>query len=136
MSKKIAFKFFWINFTALYKTVPHDLLIKVLSEIINFVSKPKTRICIGFSKTSISRTSKGWGRRYFIRLTLTDAISFPIRKWYFTIGKLVLKQKIDISMRTDLASYWANLFLYFFEFKYVQQLLSKGSWRAYKFFVT
>ena len=29
--------------------------------------------------------------------------------------------------------YWENLFLYFFESKYVQQLISKGSTRAYKF---
>ena len=29
--------------------------------------------------------------------------------------------------------YWANLFLYFLESKYVQQLISEGSPRAYKF---
>ena len=50
MSKKIAFKFFWKNFTALYKTVSHDLLIKVLSEIINFVFKSKLEAALTFQK--------------------------------------------------------------------------------------
>ena len=36
-------------------------------------------------------------------------------------------------MGIDPAPYWANLFLYFFESKYGQQLISKGSPRACKF---
>ena len=36
-------------------------------------------------------------------------------------------------MGLDPAPYWASLFLYFFESKFVQQLISKGSEHAFKF---
>ena len=48
----------------------------------------------------------------------------------------MFKQEIGIPMGTDLAWYWANIFLHFFESKYVQQLISKESSRAYKFLGT
>ena len=44
----------------------------------------------------------------------------------------MFKQEIGIPMGIDSAQYWVNL-KYFFESKYVQQLISKGSPRAYKF---
>ena len=59
------------------------------------------------------------------KTSLIDAISFLITKCYFNIGNLVFKQEIGIPMGADPAPYWANLFLYFFEPKYVQQLISK-----------
>ena len=37
----------------------------------------------------------------------------------------MFKQEIGIPMGKDSAPYWANLFLYFFKSKYVQQLISK-----------
>ena len=39
-------------------------------------------------------------------------------------------------MGIDPAPFWANLFLYFFESKYVKQLISKGSSKAYKYHST
>ena len=71
--------------------------------------------------------------KIFERQTLIDAISCFITKCYFTIGNLALKQETDIPVGIDLASYSANLCLYFFESKYVQQLISKGFQHVYKF---
>ena len=45
----------------------------------------------------------------------------------------MFKQEIGILMDIDPAPYWANFFLYIFESKYVQQLISKASPRTYKF---
>ena len=68
---------------------------------------------------------------------MIDAISFFITKCYFTISNLVFKQVIGIPMGIDPAPYWPNLFLYyFFRSKYLQQLISKGSPRVYKFHET
>ena len=100
------------DFTTSYTKIPHNLVIKVLSEVINFAFKSKTQNRIGFSKTSIYWTSRGWGRRCFTRQTLIDVILFLITRSYFTIGNLVFKHKIGILMDIDLAPYWANLFLY------------------------
>ena len=49
-------------FTTLYATIPHKFVIKVLSEVINFVLKSKTRSRIVFSETSNYWTSKGCER--------------------------------------------------------------------------
>ena len=53
------------DFSTLYTTILHNFLIKVLSDIIYFVFKSKIPSKIGFSATSIYRTSKGLGKRYF-----------------------------------------------------------------------
>ena len=60
------------EFRILYTTIPDKLLLKVLSEVINFVFKSKVRKRIGFSKTYIYWTSKGAGRRYFTEQTLVN----------------------------------------------------------------
>ena len=65
--KKKAKSISTFNFSNLHTTILHKLLLKVLSEIINFVFKSKVRKGISFSKTFIYWTSKGAGRRYFIR---------------------------------------------------------------------
>ena len=52
---------------------------------------------------------------------------------YFNIKNLVLKQKICIPMDLEPAPYRANILHYFFESKYVQQLISEGSPHAHKF---
>ena len=39
--------------TTLYKAILHNLLFKVLSEVINFAFKSKARSLIGFSTTSL-----------------------------------------------------------------------------------
>ena len=57
------------EFSILYTTIPDKLLLKVLSEVINFVFKSKVRERIGFSKTYIYWTSKGAGWRYFTKQT-------------------------------------------------------------------
>ena len=58
------------DFSTLFTTNQHKLLVKVLSGLSNFVFKFKVRKRLGFSKTSICRTSKGAGRRYFTKQTL------------------------------------------------------------------
>ena len=58
------------DFSTLYTTILHKLLLKVLSEIINFVFKPNVRKSIGFSKIFMYWTLKGAGRRYFTKQNL------------------------------------------------------------------
>ena len=73
--KKKAKSIVTFNFSPLYTIILHKLLLKVLSEVTNFVLKSKVRKRIGFSKTSIYWVSKGTERRYFTKKTLVDAIS-------------------------------------------------------------
>ena len=66
------------DFSNLYTTIPHKVLLKVLSEVINFVFKFKSRKRIGFSKTSTYWISKGAGRRHFTKQTLVNTMPFLI----------------------------------------------------------
>ena len=83
--KKKAKSISTFDFSTFYSAIPHKLLIKVLSEIINFVFKSKVRKRIGFSKTFIYWTSKGAGRRYFTKQTFVNAISFLINKYFVSL---------------------------------------------------
>ena len=73
------------DFSTLHTTILHKLLLKVLSEIINFVFKSKVKKRIGLSKTFIYWTSKGSGRRYFTNQNLVNAISFLINKYFVNL---------------------------------------------------
>ena len=131
--KKNAKRISTFDFSTLYTTLPHNLLIEVLADIIEFVFKGNKKSKIGFSPTSVYWTSKGKEKRFFTKAGLIEAVTFLIKQCYFTVGNLVLKQNIGIPMGIDPAPFWANLFLYYFESKFVQSLISLGSTRAYHF---
>ena len=133
-AKKNAKNISTFDFSTLYTSIPHKLLIRVLNEIVKFVfTSKRSKSRIGFSNSSVYWTSKGVQKRYFTKTTLINAVSFLISQCYFTVGNLVFKQDIGIPMGIDPAPFWANLFLYFFESKFIKNLLSSGSKRAYKY---
>ena len=131
--KKNAKRISTFDFSTLYTTIPHGLLIDALSQIITFVFKSSERNKIGFLHSSIYWTSKGKEKIFFTETSFIQAVSFLIERFYFTVGNLVLKQDIGIPMGIDPAPFWTNLFLYFFESKFVKSLVSLGSTRAYHF---
>ena len=73
---KRAIKTFTYDFSTLYTTISHNLLIKIHSEIIHFVFKLKGRTIIGFSATFIYWTSKSLRKRYFMEKVLIEVITF------------------------------------------------------------
>ena len=88
------------DFSTLHTTILHKLLLKVLSEIINFVFKSKVRKRIGFSKTFIYWTSKGAGRRYFTKQNLVNAISFLINKYFVNLTRFLNKILVYVLVLT------------------------------------
>ena len=98
-----------------YTTTLDKLLIKVLSVIISFVFKSKVRQQTGFSKISIYWTSKGIGRRYFIKQTLVNAISFLINKCLITLlvtwslNKIFASQLVLTQHHFGLTSFFVSL---------------------------
>ena len=47
-----------------------------------------------------------------------------------SIGNMVFKYDICKSIGIDSATFWANLFLYFFESKFIKQLILNGCFQA------
>ena len=118
------------GFSTSYTTIPHKLLLKVFSEVIDLILKSKVRKCIGVSKTSIHLTSNGAGRIFLTRQTLSNAKSFFTNKCFFTIRSVVFKQDIGLPMGIN---FYPTTFFYIFESKYVKQLISNGSSQPYKY---
>ena len=132
-AKKKAKRISTFDFATLYTTLPHDLLVKTLTEIINFVFDCGCRNRLGFSASSVYWTTKGKDNRFFTNTSLAECMEFLIRNCYFKVGNHILKQNIGIPMGIDPAPFWANLFLYQYESQYVQNLVSNSSPRAYNF---
>ena len=55
------------DFSTLYTKIPHNQLITILSDIIDFIFKGSVRNRIGFSEKSIYWTNKGVGKRFFYK---------------------------------------------------------------------
>ena len=53
---------------------------------------------------------------------LTDMIEWLIDNTYVIVGNQVLRQTIGIPMGTDCAAFLANLFLFSYEFRYLNTL--------------
>ena len=123
------------DFTILYTTIPHKLLIKALSEVIKFYLQIKDTMSNWLFeninllnikrllKKILHKTSFDW----------CHLISHHKILFYHWKPSIHWKQDIGIPMGIDLAPYWASSFLYLFESRYVQQSLSQGSPRAYNF---
>ena len=51
-----------------------------------------------------------------------DAVAYLLFNCYFTVGPKIFCQIINIRMGSDLAPFFANLFLYFYESKWMNEL--------------
>ena len=71
----------------LYTTILRKLLLKVVSEVINFFFKSKVRNRKDFSKTPVYCTSKMLKEKNFIKQTIFSAISFLINTCLYMSNK-------------------------------------------------
>ena len=122
------------DFSTLYTNIPHDKLINVLNELIDFCFK-------GWENKHIAVTK--YGAKWVTDVTkhdlvfskdkIKDALKFLMSSCFFTLGNLLFKQVIGIPMGSDPAPFMANLFLYFYENKWLMQLKKKDLVSARKF---
>ena len=132
-SKQNAKSISTFDFSTLYTKIPHNLLLEVLFELIDFVFKGNNKKKLGFTSTTVYWTNKGIGKRYFTKNTLKDTVQYLITKCFFTVGNIVMLQIIGIPMGIDPAPFWANLFLYFYENKFIKNLLTTDIIRTYRY---
>ena len=117
------------DFSTLYTKIPHDKLKHVLGEIIKFTYKG----CKGRSVFANERIAFWENNKYknqnkngnfssFTQNAITKAIDYLLDNSYFKVGEKIFRQVIGIPMGTDPAPFMANLFLYHYEQKFVQNL--------------
>ena len=126
------------DFSTLYTKLPHNKLVKELSEVIDFVYDYGSCKYIAISKsgnaywsTKIPKSSISFSRN-----SLKIAIKHLIQNCYFTVGNVVMRQAIGIPMGIDPAPFWANLFLYQYEHRYMDELIGSDKVKARHFHST
>ena len=124
------------DFSTLYTKLPHDDLIRVLHEMIDFAfnggkfkNKGNRKYLTVFNNYSYW-TKKSRGSNSFSRNKIKLLVTHLIKECYFKFSNLVLRQGIGIPMGIDPAPFWANLYLYYYEEKHVTTLMKDDSFRA------
>ena len=111
------------DFATLYTKIPHDKLIHVIREIIDFVFKGGTRDVISINSSGIADwSSKRMGSCYFFtKAKIIEAVEYLINNCYFITGNKLFKQTIGIPMGSDPAPFLANLFLFYYENRWLTE---------------
>ena len=124
------------DFSTLYTNIPHDKLLERLNNLVDFAFKGGNRnnICFNYNGTAY------WGRKAkkkcFTKNSLKVALQHLISNCYFSVGNIVMRQKIGIPMGIDPAPFWANLFLYTYEHDYIKELIKEDRVKAKHFHST
>ena len=122
------------DFSTLYTKIPHSKLKYVLNEITDFCFKG-----CNDSKISILRNGARWshdpkpnkeGQIQLSKKEVKDAISYLLDNCYFSIGKNIFRQVVGIPMGSDPAPFMANLFLYYYESKFLKTFKVNNMSRA------
>ena len=133
-SRKRAKSISTFDFSTLYTKLPHDKLTNVLFKLIDFCFNGG-----GHKYVTISKYGARWSkdrtnsRLCFDKQKLKNAVSYLLSNCFFTIGSKIFRQIIGIPMGSDPAPFFANLFLYFYESKWMDSLKKKDLLRARKF---
>jgi len=127
------------DFSTLYTKLPHDDIIKNLSEIVDFVfnggnvKKDGNRRFLTVKGKSAFWTRKSHGKNSFSKKKIKQLTAHLIKGTYFLIGNKLFLQCIGIPMGIDPAPFWANLHLYSYEYKFITSLMGSDKGRALKF---
>ena len=132
-TKKKAKEISTFDFSTLYTNLPHDDLLRVLNHIIDFAFDGGNRNYIGFNDYSTFWTKRKKGKKFFSKARLKSIVDHLITSTYFEVGNLLIRQSIGIPMGIDPAPFWANLYLYFYEDKFIVYLITNDKVRARKF---
>ena len=126
------------DFSTLYTKLPHDKLVNELSKIIDFVFDAGSSKYIIVSPHGKVYWSKHRHKSSicFSRSSLKKTLRHLIENCYFCVGITIMRQAIGIPMGIDPAPFWANLFLYQYEHRYMDILIAQDRVAARHFHST
>ena len=113
--------------------LPHNKLLMVLHHLIDFCFDGGENKFIQFKNIG-ARWAKEVNNNClgFNKQQMKDAVSYLLSNCYFTVGHKIFCQIIGIPMGSDPAPFFANLFLYYYESKWMNELKKKDLIRARK----
>jgi hypothetical protein len=131
--KKSAKRISCYDFSTLYTNIPHHTLLERLNNLVDFAFKGGDKNIISFNYNG----SAYWGRKVknkcFSKQSLKTALAHLIQNCYFSVGNVVMRQRVGIPMGIDPAPFWANLFLYTYEHEYINNLIKEDRVKAKHF---
>ena len=134
--RKMAETITTFDFSTLYTKIPHNKLLKVLNVITDFCFDGGIGKYICVNKFSASWvTAKPTSDKYLVfdKRTFKQAVKYIMNNCFFKFGNKVFQQIIGIPTGSDLAPFMANLFLYYFEDKWMRKTKRKNVFLARKF---
>ena len=123
------------DFSTLYTSIPHKQLKAQLSWVIREAFKSSKKSTISVYSTHASWTDSP--RKKTLSLDCKKMIrvmNWLIDNIYVTFGDKLFRQVIGIPMGTDCAPFLANLFLYSYEFKWIDKQRKEGNYKVLKAF--
>ena len=122
------------DFSTLYTKIPHKKLLEVLTEIIEFCFKGRTKdsVKVDARGNAYWCTEKNTKDKKYFKKDVINALKFLLDNCFFTIGDKVLKHVIGIPMGGDPAPFWANLFLFYYEHKWIKRMRKTNNLLAIK----
>ena len=123
------------DFSTLYTTIPHSKLLRELSAIIKFIFKGVSKKNIFIDKHGIAHWTiyaRNSSSHYDLNKIL-KAVEYLLNNCYFKFGDKLFKQVIGIPMGSDPAPYFANLFLYQYESRWLNKTKKENNVLARKF---
>ena len=124
------------DFSSLYTHIPHDKLLSVLEEIVDFGFNGGKGKYISVTKQGANfvRNQKNSNNAHnYTKDSVKESIKFILENCHFTVGDSIFRQIIGIPMGSDPAPFFANFFLYHYESKWITDLKKKDPWKARKF---
>ena len=110
----------------LYTKIPNNQLIEALEEAIDFAFNGGSKKYLKFSEKTAYWSSKGGGT-CFTKESLKVATKHLILSCYFKVGNKLFRQIIGMPMGIDPAPFWANIYLYSYEAKYITDLVKSNN---------
>ena len=122
------------DFSTLYTKIPHNKLLYVLNQLIDFCFKGGDKSYIVVSE---------WGAKWVNNVNdhniwfdikrIKSAVKYLLDNCFFKVGNFLFRQCIGIPMGSDPAPFFANLFLYFYESKWINKIKKESLYRARRF---
>ena len=123
------------DFSTLYTNIPHSKLLQELSGCIRFIFKGGTKTNISINKYGMARWTK-YGNKTSSNYDLDKilaALKFLLNNCHFKFGNKIFRQVVGIPMGSDPAPFFANLFLYRYESRWINKMKKENNVLARKF---
>ena len=118
------------DFSTSYTSIPNASLKQALSSLIKEAYKVRDNhfLVADFRGTAYwtDTPSKACSRYSFTEGKLIELVEYLIDNIYVSIGNRVYRQCVGIPMGTDCAPLLANLFLFYYEYKYMKSLINNN----------